>query len=395
VTPVLEDGCPGVLRLHEAQDGRLARVRLPGGRISARGLRAVAAVAEQGNGIVELTARANLQVRGLDAGGARELAATLHGGGLLPSPAHDRVRNIAAAPLAGRHPAALADVDGIVAALDRGLCADAALAGLPGRFAFAVDDGSATAPVADADVAVVAVGAGELELALAGRRTTARVPAARAVATLLGAAHAFLAARAPGDGRGWRIADLPEGPARLARALGAQLGAEVAPAQAARAGTVRQRDGRAALTAIAPLGRLDRRGLLGLADLAGEVRVGGHGTVTVLDVPAREAAGLAAELERLGLITRAGTGWEGLSACAGLGACARARVDVRAAAAHRARAPRAGLEHWSACERRCGEPRGAAVTVAAEADGLRVRAHGRQRTAGSVVAALDLVGQAP
>jgi sulfite reductase beta subunit-like hemoprotein len=398
---VIADRCPGVLRLHPAADGHLARIRLPGGVLPRAGLGAIAALAARGNGVIELTARASLQVRGLDEADAAGAADLLRGAGLLPSPSHDRVRNILASPFGGRHPHAALETDGLVTALDRALCRDAALASLPGRFLFAVDDASRTLGRARADVTLRALDAGpRLRLDLAGHPTTLEADPADAPALALDAARAFLALRGAEDG--WRIGDLPDGAARVARALGGDLSGAPAPAGAAplAAGALAQRDGRTAVTALVPLGRLDAATLRALAALldddARTVRVSPARTLTLVDVAADRVPRLIAELGGLGLLTRPGSGWDGISACAGLGACVNAQVDVRAAATRRAdaRRGRAGplpAEHWTACDRGCGRPAAAGVLVTATSGAVRVARTGTTTTVATLDDALTLL----
>src|SRR5436190_2692455 len=118
------DACPGALQVHLAADGGVARIRLPGGRLTASQLRAVLDAASRlGDGTVELTSRANLQIRGLAPGAESALAGRLAETGLLPSATHERVRNIIASPLTGRDGAGVADVGDVVQALDKELCA--------------------------------------------------------------------------------------------------------------------------------------------------------------------------------------------------------------------------------------------------------------------------------
>jgi precorrin-3B synthase len=404
---VTADACPGVLRLHEAADGYLARVRLPGGRIDGPGLRAVARAAALGNGIVELTSRAALQVRGLQADAAEALAQVLTAGGLLPSVAHDRVRNIAAPPLGGRGVGAGAETDMVVDRIDRALCADGGLTALPGRFLFAVDDGTRALDPLVADVELAAQGEG-FKLSLGGEATGLVVSPDDAAEVAVHAARVFLelaAAEAPGA---WRVRDLPGGGRRLAERLGLDPREVPEPRGAATAaaphrrppaplGPERQRDGRAAVSALPPLARLDPGQLRALADLippAASLRVSPWRTLTFVDVPPPDAGALADALEALGLVVARGSGWAGLSACAGLGACTRARADVRAAAT--LRAPRRGdaspREHWSGCERRCGEPPDAAVTVVAGPDGLLVHGEaGPPRTVATAADATELL----
>jgi precorrin-3B synthase len=397
-----QDACPGVARLHAAADGHLARVRLPGGRLTPAALEAMAELAAMGSDIVELTSRAGLQVRGLSADCAGALAGVLSAGGLLPSLPHDRVRNILAAPLAGRSLGSLAQIDGLVEALDRALCAEPALAHLPGRFLFAVDDGTrALAPLV-ADIELVAE-RDAFRLGLDGRATSLAVAPERAAEAAVRAAYAFLTVRDSGSSGAWRVRELPGGAGGPAQALGLTLASSSRdPGRAGatdtrRLGIHEQRDGRVAIAAMPPLARLDRRALLGLAELARalatDVRLSPWRTLTFVDLPAAAAVELTADLEGMGLVLSDGSGWAGLSACAGLGACARAHADVRAAAAQRAlvRDGDSPTEHWSACERRCGEPPGAGVRVIAGEGGLLVRRADREDVLSTQAGALELL----
>ncbi|MHB8695303.1 MAG: precorrin-3B synthase [Solirubrobacteraceae bacterium] len=349
---VPSDHCPGVLRLHEAEDGLLARVRLPGGRIGPSGLTAVAALARRGNGIVELTSRASLQIRGLAADDSEVGAGLLSAAGLLPSLTHERVRNILASPLAGRHPDSLAQTDELVVELDKALCADPVFAELSGRFLFAVDDGAGLIGHA-ADLTLVATGSDRFRL---GAREVDRVDA---VPALLAAAR--------GTTRGGSETSRASiaGPLRTP-----DRGGIAAPLRTPGLGALAQSDGLVAVTVMPKLARLDPDTLDAIGGivrtLGSDLRLSTARTLTVVDVNAELAGELLVALEQFGLISDPESGWVGLTACAGKGACAKARFDVRAEATRRAAERsdgRGGLpgEHWAGCERHCGRPEGVQV----------------------------------
>ncbi|WP_344317358.1 nitrite reductase [Streptomyces javensis] len=203
-TPVRgrDDACPGALRLHPADDGSLARIRVPGGLLTIRQAWVLGRVAEElGDGRLDITSRGNAQVRGLAAGCGAELAARLRAAGLLPSDRHDRVRNIVASPLSGLDGGGHADVVAWVRELDAVLCDDAwpghgELSGLSGRFLFALDDGRGDVAALGADVTLIATPGGGAVLRCGGP------PPGPGVSPPSGATHPDAAARRGGRRNG-------------------------------------------------------------------------------------------------------------------------------------------------------------------------------------------------
>ncbi|GGO68408.1 nitrite reductase [Nocardioides deserti] len=211
------DRCPGALRPWPADDGLLVRLRLPGGRVPAASLLALAEVAERyGDGRVHVTGRANLQVRALPgepdggAGPARlrpDVLAAVEATGLLPSRTHDLARNLMASPQTGLA-GGRADLRRLVDGLDATLLADPALGGLPGRFLLVLDDRGDLAD-RSCDLGVVALDA-ELGQLRVGDGWGPVVPLADAPRTVVDLARRFLDVRGDGPDAPWHVAELVE-----------------------------------------------------------------------------------------------------------------------------------------------------------------------------------------
>jgi precorrin-3B synthase len=373
------DACPGALQTHAAEDGALARVRVPGGLLSSAQLRVLAAAARDlGDGALELTSRGNLQLRALPDGAEGELGARLAAAGLLPSATHERVRNVLASTLTGLA-GGVTDVRPWVRAFDRGLCADPVLAGLPGRFLVTLDDGRGDVAGLGGDVGLLAHPTGGVALLLAGTDTGLRAPVDGAVALALAATRAFLDERAAQGGTAWRLAELDEGPERVAARMPGEVGprVEVPPAPlAGPVGAAAQDDGRTALIGVVPLGRITADQAELLARLAPEVQLTPWRSVVVPGLAEDAVDDAAVDLHRTGLVFDENSPWVWVTACAGRPGCAKALADVRAdaaAAVAAGRLPAGGArQHWAGCARRCGRPKGAVVDVVATGTDYRV-----------------------
>ena len=325
------DRCPGVLRPHLAADGAMVRVRVPGGQTTGRGLGHLGAVAERyGRGLLQLTSRASIQIRGLPVDLPDAVAIEIARAGFLPSVDHERVRNIAASPLTGLS-GGLADLRPMIIALDRALIADPDLTELPGRFLFVLDDGRGDVASLSFDIAYRAQGPDHGEVLMGAHRWS--TSADDAVPRMIELAGRFRAVR----GAAWRVREIEAAPDPIPTGR-----TDHSP------GAI---DGHASVTA--PLGHLTPPQVRAVV----EVSEGGPIVITPwrgLVLPG--AAGRLDQLAAAGLTVDDDSVWTMITACVGAPWCANGRADTQTWAAGLAAAGTSVRTHLSGCERRCGAP---------------------------------------
>jgi len=357
VEPGRRGACPTLAVPMRTGDGLLARVRLAGNRLAPAQLRGLADLAlAHGNGMAEITARGNLQIRGLTPASAPPFAAAV--AALVPI---ETGLVIDTSPIAGEDPAEKADPRAPAARIRSGA---AALGGRLGPKVSVVVDGAGQFSLAalKADIRLLALDGARWAVRLGGGRPQV-MDADGAVAAALAVLNA-LAALGP-DARATDLfpASAPPAPADAA----------LPPLS-----SLRLHDGHSRPVAL-PFGQMEAKTLGDLADLAGAAGVAtirlAPGHLLLLD---KAPAALVARAAGLGFITDAADPRLGISACVGSEGCAAGHVAARRLAAELApHLPAHRRLHVSGCAKGCAHPRAADLTLVGRADGIGLVRNGR------------------
>jgi len=351
-SPIVQGWCPGALRPMLSGDGLVVRVRPRAGRLTLDQARGIAALARlHGNGLIDLSNRANVQLRGVTEASHPALIDGLRALDLIDRDAADEARrNIIVSPFwtEGDATQPLAD------ALAQALAAPDAPP-LPGKFGFVLDT-AATPCLRDVSADIwLETGADGLLLATHADRAL-RVTAQTAVAEAMALACWFVENGGVNAGRGRMAALLQRVP------LPDRFDAPRIPATAPPSpGMVAQ----GALVGF-EFGQLQAETLAALADLGGL-------RVTPWRMLLIEGAIAAPDLP--GLITRADDPMLRVVACTGAPGCLQAHGETRNVA--RALAPhlRETL-HVSGCAKGCAHPTPAPLTLTATPSGFALIRNG-------------------
>jgi len=400
--PQRRGACPGLSAPMPTGDGLLARLQ-PIGTIPLAAFAAVcAATRRHGNGVIEITSRGSLQIRGLSATSAPRFAADI---AALDIVAEDGVA-ICCNPLAGLDAAEIFDSSVLAGELRHALTQASLAPKLSGKVSVAIDGGGVLGLVhLAADIRLGAqMKSGVVAVAVGGDFATAnplgvvsRPDAAEAVTRLLD----VLAKR----GRDARARDIvaTEGIAAFQHALTELLIGEALPRPMRRSaeaiGLHGLRDGSLACGVALAFGHADATALERLVEAAATCGANGLGTAPgrtlfAIGMTPDTASAFAGAAGRLGFIVRADDPRRSVVACAGAPICASAHIAARKLAPVIANeiAPHCGgnfTVHLSGCAKGCAHAAPAALTVVGTPDGCALVADGSARDAPFALVATD------
>jgi ferredoxin-nitrite reductase len=362
--------CPGLFYATPAQDGAIYRIRTPAGILTSQQASIVAHFAEQmGDGYLQITNRANLQIRSVHTVTPPTILSTFQDVGLAaPRAGVDHLRNIMASPTAGIDPQSMIDTRPLVSELDHTIVQHEEFAGLPAKFSVGFDGGEGVSvrhhpndiwlvatvdhrsgekePLGASFRLLFNAGQGQeldtgflvrpeecapLVVAIAqvylahvehsGPQATGKKPRLRQVIAQQGMTEYLQQLR--------RILPftLPHHPVAVARS------ADIAPHSRHIGAYPQRQQGLSYLGVVAPLGRLAIQQLRELAELSwvygsGMLRLTPWQNVLISDVPTERVPALHQAIEQLGLHDSATHPWSTLVACTGNRGCGASATDT-------------------------------------------------------------------
>lgn len=382
--------CPGLFYGSRARDGVLSRMRIPGGILNVPQCRAIADLADRySNGYLQVTNRANLQVRTAESAIPRSIWQDLQDLELASRCIEiDPIRNIMSSPTAGIDRAQLVDTRLLVKAWDNYLQTHPELSELSPKFSVGFDGGES---VSIGNLRNDILLAAEINtnstivfrLFLNGKNTGITVELSQCISALAALANTYLAYskyRPIVDRKkprlrhllaDWGVENYLKRVEKQLPFLWCKSSIEL-PHRAiepyGHLGTHPQQQSGFSYTGIAlPLGRLESQQLRNLANLAqnfgsGILRLTPRQNLLISDIPYHHVAEVEKSIARLGLHSSATRPDSCLVACSGSRGCASAATDTQSHALKLAEdlAQKLTLDrpiniHFSGCEKSCAQ----------------------------------------
>jgi precorrin-3B synthase len=327
--------CPALAAPMQTGDGLLVRLRPAGGTLSISQFRHLAsAAARHGNGVVEITARGNLQIRGLQTESVSPLAGEIDAAGIIIP---DGVA-VEISPLHGIDADEFADAADMEAMLRSKLGDLLSSRHLAPKLSILIDGGgrfSLSALVAD--IRVVAQPAGQWLVSIAGDEEGA-TPLTLGTADAAVGAVGDLLQTLIAHGRRTRARDIDKAKLRAHfREFDSIRSIGPAPAKASFVGVTKLRNGRTILGVRLKFGQARATDLISFltsAEGAGarEIRLAPDRGFFVIDLAETAMPALLEAAICCGFSVTANEPTEQIAACAGAGACGAAFYDTKALA---------------------------------------------------------------